>query len=823
MPLKPPIPDAPYLPTLGINNDADSLSVNPQECIDSKNLRHLPYGVKTRAGSKKISKNTPSSDEIIHYHSWKEPDGITRLFGFTANDIYSFNRGTDLWEYALRHTVLDDCEAVADWDTDLASGISLHTIPIEGTYGIAGADGDAATTSLGDNMVGKSGAAAMSWDLSSYTHVTMYLKSLSIVSSDTANVAFKAEFYDNDDYTSLLEDFTFTLTTYDRLTTVPEYTKVTFEITTPASWTTVQSFRILANQATLPGTGNFLVVDYIIGHIRSPEAIELWHTTDYLDDDEGATIIAAGSQPPARNESEDDGANRVLYYYDTTNDYFDTLTTTHRLVVANEDSGQTGGGAGGTATDASIPTAMSAGDTIVPGYFFISTAEDGIIATCSTQSISVDSGGAAADGYLLQEVTSGDLTEGENSSWVKTDGTWKLTFVVADYNGKKLYLTYTYSTAYAYNPRFVWNFHNRLLLANTYEGTTYHPWRLRWTQIADMDLLVDTNYYDLVDTDVTSIVGGDFQGFYLNIYKQESIAQASHVGGTSIFSFITVEKTGTYAGRTLQTYNNLQFYLGEDDVYLWDGSKKRSITEDQQGNTRIRRKLLDYIDEDKLNTAFGSLYHKYHEYWLWICKEGDTYPTAVFIYNIRLGVWYYFEFPETSAVGSYFYQQDTTIDELIGTIDEQYWKLGGTPLSGTTEAVIFARSSGGTEIMDESIVTDGGYLNPSGTWVLGSDISSHLITRDFIFNDLHRKDRCTRMIFEGSGGGDIEVRHSNSYGTDINAFKNATDITVSSRVAEYQYFPDAHGRQIRFSFKSSSPMVIRWIQPYAILEEQFSK
>jgi len=453
-------------------------------------------------------------------------------------------------------------------------------------------------------------------------------------------------------------------------------------------------------------------------------------------------------------------------------------------------------------------------DSVVEGSFSIYCAELGTLATASSI---LDS-----DRYKLVPTDVTKIQSGANS-YVKSDGTeWKLEFLSDQFNGYKLYVAYTYKITSTYKPRFVWSFHNRLLMANTYEGSTYFPFRVRWTGAGDITLVSDISYSDLVDKDIASIVAGEMLGFYLNIYKTSSIVKCSYVGGTSVFLFSTVWEEGIYAGRTLISFRNRHYVLSKNDVVLWDGMKMWSITQTlgaEDSPYRTRDEILNDLNADKTNNAFGALFPRYKEYWLFIPGTDETYPSHLYIYSILKDIWYYFEFPTGFTCASFLHLQGSpTIDELIGTIDEQNWILSGGYTEGLLTSMVLGKESNGIDVLDDTMGADAGYFEADGTWNAGTAISTRLITRDFIYTDLPNEDRTQQLDYEAFGG-DVNVSYSNLYTKTTAAFQNVVTMTLSPEFRERRYFPDAVGQHIRFMFEATEYWAIRWAQPYAVVTE----
>lgn len=799
------IPENPYLPTQGLNADARGLAMNSAQCADIKNYRIFDNKITTRGGLKRLAATSPSGDPIIHQHTYKAPDGDITLFGFSKREAYKFS-GTR-WTAAMNNTQIDDCESATNWSSDLGSpSVSTSTF-FEGTKSIRIFGAGIFNMNDTDIILAKDWGAGSKWDASSYTYLKFW------VTGNGAQANVKVKYY-SDSFVTLIEEFAISLGGSNT-----EWTEVVMAMTVPANYSAVQSFEIIADgNQTLGGGG--LWVDDIRATLRLSNDMEFWHTTNFLDTTEGWTVVAAASNPPKPNAQEGDGAKRELWYYDTTNGYFDTLTQEKKVVTTEEDTNISITDDTGLLLTGNCDN-ITGSDTLLAGSFSMVVKGFGTIATSNAEL----SGGK----YALLPVDNTKVQAGDAESYVQTDGTWSIRLIAGHgFSVNDIYVTYTEQTALAYKPRFVWNFHNRLLMGNIYDGANYNPTRIRASENADMTLVDDLDYWDLVDNDVTPITGGDAQGNGLTILKADSIVKATYLEGSSlIFSFDTVWKNGAWAGKTLKTYRGYQYFLGDDDVYQWDGSQRISITrqrrtltieERETGGYRVREKIFGAINWDQINNCFAFVYPRFNEYILGIVRAGQTYPTDFYVYNIARDIWYFFEFNPLTCAGNYYTDSAPTWGDLQGSWGEQGWNWGEGTLEGVDAAVTLAEATGDVFLVDETYAKDGGYEDAEGTWVSGSDISTMLITRDFIARDLARQDRFTKLNFEAKGG-DITVGISGQYVTDSGAFQQTTDITMDQIFKERRYFPDKMAEHVRFAFTSDDSNTIRWIQPSAITQE----
>ena len=801
--LKPPVPDIAYYPIRGWNPDANGLALHQEECADILNMRILGHEINRREGSQRLGRNIPGNDPILHIHNHKTPEGEEKVFAFTKDTVYEFTPTDTLWKYASKFLNFDTCEVATNWVSDNYTP-AISTEKYQGTNSIA----VNVTSDIADDevLLGKAGSGAMDWDASDYTHITLFY-----MNEHTEAIDVTVKFYSDDARTTLIEELSGTLSV-----TAGDFKELALEMGTPANFSSIQSWEILSNGGETVATAFDLHVDYVCGLVKLPNDVEFWSTARYTDDTEGETVIAAGSNPPLFSEAESDGSSRTLLYLDTTNDYFDTLQLKRNVSLGDEDTGVNGPATASTVTSSSalVASGLSGFVEIVEGSFSIYTSELGTLASSS----SIDESGK----FKLVPADDTKIQAGANS-WVKKDGTsWSLEFLDDTYDGMSLFVAYTYKITVDYKPRYVKAFHSRVLFGSTYEDSTYFTYRVRWSNVGEFDLINESDYADLIEHDNSPIVAWELLGFYLTVYKTDSVIKCSYIGGAGTFVFNTVWKEGIFAGRTVQNYDNKHYILGKSDVQMWNGSRMWSISQNvgqTETQHRVRESIFETLNADKINNCFGVFYPRWKEYWLFVVGSGETYPTRAYVYSILKDIWYFFEFSEAfTCAGTLHIQSSPTIDELVGTIDEQNWRLEGGYNEGTRVSLVMGQESGEVNYIDGTIGTDGGYIDASGTWNSGTEISTRIITRDFIFDDLPREDRVTQLDFEAQGT-EVEVSYSNQYTVNIGSYRVPQDIVMGADFSELSYFPDAVGAHIRFKFEASTSWAFRWMQPYAVVQE----
>ena len=829
------ITENPYLPVAGIAPDARGLTMDASEAADSLNFRVEADGLISRAGSTRLAKNVPSGDPIIHMHTYLTPDQSEILFGFTKNRIYKYSETSQTWALAQDSTVVDAMDAVAGW---------TNNTPTLYNYGVGDKSVYFAVGGSSDFTMQRTNYGGV--DLSSYGFFGFHFLATTIGPTDT--ITFEARTTAG----VLIQAFSFNAyATYETIGIWQKYT-----VAMSGTWT---DFGQLVFTVASGANASSIVFDHFIVYkdLISTDVTH-WSTTDFIDDTQGSTIIAAGSTPPKPGQEETDGAARFLLYYDTTTETFKPLTMKERKTVVEEahsdvkpsQASDLYFGNDDTLEAGVIDSGHDNHDTsfirMVEGQTTMYSLEYGSYGTVSAvaATVGVD---PTASGYPLVDLGTDavDLINyGTNRSWMKITGEWGISFKRWDDEDLPNYpithLDYAYERTSPFNPRFVRAFHNRLVFANTDEDNsggvapdTYTPWRVRWTRAGKMDEYEVLDYTDIISNDISPIIGMEPQGFYLNLFKIQSISRLFHVQGqipqgfqdtTAAFNYKTIWQQGKYALRTIASFNHINFYLGIDDVYAFDGTRASSITRSPgTGASRIRDEIFRVLNQDNVLNCLGIINQEHKEYWLFIVKSGQTYPTDAYVFNILRAVWYKFRFSAVTSSGEYHVNPTSAIDDLLGTIDDQNFLLNTGQLDGLIASPVLAFSGGDTFLIDETKNKDESYHNEAtDAWVSGSAITSDFVSRDFIYEDLARDDRTIQLEFE-SAGENPTVGVSNDFNTDGGSFIQKQTITNTPEISKNLYYPDVEGKHVRFHFTFPGWARLRWMQPSAIRKERWNR
>ena len=183
-------------------------------------------------------------------------------------------------------------------------------------------------------------------------------------------------------------------------------------------------------------------------------------------------------------------------------------------------------------------------------------------------------------------------------------------------------------------------FSNRLIAVNTKEVSTYHPYRVRWCANGDVSkwdpATEGAGFIDVRETTMDPLTGGFVLGDRAYVTKHRYIHEVVATGdATAPFDIpIRIAGTGMVSPHSWAGADYFGFFLGNDNVYLWDGASLKgvgdsiykSLTADVYAGT-----FLQYT----LANVQGIVIPEDSEYWL-LPGVGDK----VYVYDYKRDRWF---------------------------------------------------------------------------------------------------------------------------------------------------------------------------------------
>jgi hypothetical protein len=779
--------DAPYFPSSGINYDSNGIMVRPDEAIDCVNMNITASEIRPRPGTMHLNPIIPvtqPNEDILHYQDFLQPGGETVLFAFTDRDVYQYDKTTG-WVSVADTGVIGSLR-LDQWSTtpfvDLEYGATIVACGSRYT------EPDVAE-GFGNSRV-----------------LLFFNRSSGLFETLNVNINFPVTYED----TGEVGPSTVPPQTYyqglhyvvDHADQFPEdplnlgNTGLTLKYTdnpagSLAPTVTVAMFSDIAKTVPTTVIEDCVAADIVITFKQQATSPTMQAVQDAVNEHAVAGQLVTV-----------DGAVPLSYIVDA--------------VAVTVPLGVTGVVEGGPLANNSTSSVDFV--KIVPNSFTLIT-ESGALCTSGTEVYNIN----GEDCYRLIPVDATYTVYGDES-WVRLDGQgWQLTFVDDFYAGNSIFASYYYEKIGGYNPKVVQLFHNSLVFGNTFEDDIYYPWRLRYTYPGDMtltndDFFIDTVLYDISGIRAIESTGTETSstiGTYLYVYKDQSILRGTYNPDTFV-DFDTAFTEGLYANRTIQNVDGLQFFLGSNDIYMFDGNRRVSLTLDpEMKSTRIREYLMRILDPIILKNTFAVYDRTRRKYILYVKGRSELYPTLALVYDIDRRFWVRYVVPPTSAAihvtmalsFSTIDSLEGTISQLIGTIDD----LGGV----TSNEVTIVAMTADSYVFLNDLQADKKQYEPN----VEVPKEHYIVTRDFLFRSLEEAERVSMMKYEARGDATVDVLYSTEYEVLPSRFNRIPDHDVFPLTTGYKthfYNCDTLTDKIRFCFRSLNNFKLRWVQAFSI-------
>ena len=200
------------------------------------------------------------------------------------------------------------------------------------------------------------------------------------------------------------------------------------------------------------------------------------------------------------------------------------------------------------------------------------------------------------------------------------------------------------------------SFKNYLFALNLTESSVEKPYTLRWSDAADpglepgswdiTDQTVDAGQVPLADT-VGEIVDGLTLRDQFMIYKTDAVYSAQFIGGAFIFSFRKIfDKWGMLSTNCAANFNGKHFVVGLDDIYVHDGVRQTSVSDQ-----RVRDFFYADINSDYIENVHVAPNYNSDE--MWVCYPSNATGNAgecdrALVYNWTEDTWAPRDIPDTS-------------------------------------------------------------------------------------------------------------------------------------------------------------------------------
>lgn len=397
--------------------------------------------------------------------------------------------------------------------------------------------------------------------------------------------------------------------------------------------------------------------------------------------------------------------------------------------------------------------------------------------------------GSALTGSSLTSVT----FETSQNNVVFANGTDKVQLV--SFSGA------TWATLNANCPiaRYLTRFADRLYLGYTVEGAT-KPYRVRRSVAADHTNWTGTGsgFTDLSEFP-HRIQNIKKLGTRMAVYTERSIQMATRteIAAAPARFDITVTDTGLYSPLTLVGWKDEHMFLGNDDFYRFNGVQPTEM------GLPVRDTIFSTINPGGLLRNFALPRYDTKEYIAFLCIGSVTVPNVVWTFNKERNIWYPWTVSGAKCGTSHRLDNTITIDELVGTIDDQNWEFDTRDLESQYMAMLTGHSDSKVYQWSTQYKSDAGVAIDC-RWT-SKDFTARDVDSNLTNNKVTLKSIAVSYLDQGADF-DLSFSYSTDGGAtwtsaDVITFESANSTTkVLSKLVTHQ----ASGNRVRFKIEQSS-------------------
>ena len=247
------------------------------------------------------------------------------------------------------------------------------------------------------------------------------------------------------------------------------------------------------------------------------------------------------------------------------------------------------------------------------------------------------------------------------------------------------------------------SYNDFLIALNVTKGASTFPTMVKWSDIVPYGSAVAAIDWD--ETSTTNSAGENVLGELKNplkdgltlgtqfiLYSTDQVWIMEYTGSSLVFNFRRLFPTGGIINTNCVTeVEGKHFVFGTDDIYVHDGSTKKSIADG-----RVRRRIYKTLDINKINRCFvlhdsiaNLIYCCYNSRQNEVNFPATTFCNKAAIYNYRADTWSFMDTP--NAVGGA--EASVTLNKT------SYPTVNDTYQSYNTDYVSFETSSPKVPIM----------------------------------------------------------------------------------------------------------------------------
>lgn len=320
-----------------------------------------------------------------------------------------------------------------------------------------------------------------------------------------------------------------------------------------------------------------------------------------------------------------------------------------------------------------------------------------------------------------------------------------------------------------------------VILGNLIEDGVAYPWKVKWCGTGTPEVWTGGNSgSQILSDDNSSLLKLKRLSEYAAAYKAESLwLGRKDVSDTVIFERIKTG-IGLFGKNCVVDVEGIHYFMGLNDFYAWNGSTPEPI------GKNVRDEVFSTVDRTKSAKFFALHVKSQTEVWFYVVITGQTYPTVIWKYNYRLGIWYY-----------------DTCSNITAGID--YTDNNGV------DRIITGGSSGYSYEIDSTTYDDNSVA-----------VDCSVATKDFVADKFENKKRWLQLDIWAHGSGTLSVDYSVDRGANWTSLSTATLGSTMPTTPITMWF-DIVASHIRFRFRnavSGEYFYLRKFYPYYLEREQ---
>lgn len=123
-------------------------------------------------------------------------------------------------------------------------------------------------------------------------------------------------------------------------------------------------------------------------------------------------------------------------------------------------------------------------------------------------------------------------------------------------------------------------------------------------------------------------------GSQVAIYKKNAIHLGTYVGAPEVWNFQQVPgDAGTHSQEAVVSVGSAHYFIGTDDIYVYDGSRPQSIA------NGVREWFFSELNKKFAYRIIGLHDVQTATVWWWYPRGSSETPSAALIYNYKAGTW----------------------------------------------------------------------------------------------------------------------------------------------------------------------------------------